>query len=519
MAIVIRKLKIHNFKKFKDLEICFNDEFNVLIGDNESGKTTILQAIDLCLSGSMFKVESLGIHELFNLEALEQFFSGSRDYNELPILSIEITLSDFNNFDYEGKKNSYNQILYGVKLLIIPNDEYSEEIKKVLNQEIVHFPIEFYKIEFRTYADNLYNMYNRKIKHLFVDNSTIDTDNSMKEFTLNLYRSYADSRIRQQHLSEYNNIKSQFEEKTLSNFNKDKEYSFGLHKTQKYSLENNLTIYDKKISIWHKGKGEQTLIKTSLAIQKKNEDIHILLLEEPENHLSSNNMLKMIERVKSINNKQLILTTHNNLILSRLNLSNAIFVGQERTTNFDAVSTGTVNFFNKQTNSNLLQFVLSNRVVLVEGPSEYILLDYFYFFIHNKHPHEDGVSIISVNGLSFLRYLEIASKQDIIVAVITDNDKDYKKNIEDKYKDYLTNTKIEIFSDKANENYTFEICLFKNNKELLEKSNLTKSGDIISFMTNNKSESALRVLNLLMEKKCEITVPSYIESAIRWIKE
>jgi len=207
------------------------------------------------------------------------------------------------------------------------------------------------------------------------------------------------------------------------------------------------------------------------------------------------------------------------LILSRLNLSNAIFVGQERTTNFDDVSTDTVNFFNKQTNSNLLQFVLSNRVILVEGPSEYILLDYFYFFIHNKHPHEDGVSIISVNGLSFLRYLEIASKQDIKVAVITDNDKDYKKNIEDKYKDYLTNTKIEIFSDKATENYTFEICLFKNNKELLEKSNLTKSGDIISFMTNNKSESALRVLNLLMEKKCDITVPSYIESAIRWIKE
>ena len=37
-------------------------------------------------------------------------------------------------------------------------------------------------------------------------------------------------------------------------------------------------------------------------------------------------------------------------------------------------------------------------------------------------PIEDGVDVISVNGLAFLRYLEIAEKLNIITAVVSDND-------------------------------------------------------------------------------------------------
>lgn len=47
----LRKLHIKNFRGIEDLEITFND-VNVLIGENNSGKSTILDAIHFCLTRS-----------------------------------------------------------------------------------------------------------------------------------------------------------------------------------------------------------------------------------------------------------------------------------------------------------------------------------------------------------------------------------------------------------------------------------------------------------------------------------
>lgn len=62
----VSKLKIENFKRFKNLEIEFvnkltediSDQF-LLLGDNGTGKTTILQAIALCLAMCSGKIRSV----------------------------------------------------------------------------------------------------------------------------------------------------------------------------------------------------------------------------------------------------------------------------------------------------------------------------------------------------------------------------------------------------------------------------------------------------------------------------
>lgn len=52
----ISKIKIHNFRRFRDIEILFNRGRNILVGDNESGKSSVLQAIDLTARGSRHRV-------------------------------------------------------------------------------------------------------------------------------------------------------------------------------------------------------------------------------------------------------------------------------------------------------------------------------------------------------------------------------------------------------------------------------------------------------------------------------
>lgn len=50
--MAIEKVIIQNFKKFKNpFEVKFNENINLLVGDNESGKSTILEAIHVALTG------------------------------------------------------------------------------------------------------------------------------------------------------------------------------------------------------------------------------------------------------------------------------------------------------------------------------------------------------------------------------------------------------------------------------------------------------------------------------------
>lgn len=74
--MAIEKVIIQNFKKFKEpFEIGFNENINLLVGDNESGKSTILEAIHVALTG-MYAGRSIRNQlsaYLFNREAVQDY--------------------------------------------------------------------------------------------------------------------------------------------------------------------------------------------------------------------------------------------------------------------------------------------------------------------------------------------------------------------------------------------------------------------------------------------------------------
>ena len=45
----IKTLHIKGFKKFSELTVPFNEHMNILVGENEAGKSTILEAIKVIL--------------------------------------------------------------------------------------------------------------------------------------------------------------------------------------------------------------------------------------------------------------------------------------------------------------------------------------------------------------------------------------------------------------------------------------------------------------------------------------
>jgi putative ATP-dependent endonuclease of OLD family len=75
-----------------------------------------------------------------------------------------------------------------------------------------------------------------------------------------------------------------------------------------------------------------------------------------------------------------------------------------------------------QSGYDTLRVVLAKRVILVEGPSDELIVQRAYRDAHGCLPIEDGVDVINVRGLSFARFLDIAKPLGKRVGVLTDND-------------------------------------------------------------------------------------------------
>lgn len=517
----ITKVKLQNFKKFKSLEIDLNKDINIIIGDNEAGKSSILLAIDLVLRGSRNKIESLGLENLFNKDVIRDFMATDRDYNQLPNLSIEIFLHSPKEEALNGENNSEKSETEGLRLRVFPNDDYSDLINYNLRKKEALFPFEYYSMEFATFAGREYNGYSKHIKHILIDNSNTNAEYAMRDYVKEVYNLTLSNREeRLQHYYDYRTLKDNFNSKALKNINDSIEqeaYSFALKNNSNNTLENELTILDNNIPIENKGRGNQTIIKTKLALSNKNKELDVLLFEEPENHLSHTNTRKLIEDIKSAAGTQIIITTHNNLIATRLDLRKCILLNSssKMPVMLSNLSIKTADFFIKSPNS-ILQYILSPKAILVEGNSEFLLMDKFAISTLKKGLSELNIDVIPIGGKFFFRYLELAKLLDLKTCVITDNDGNNENTILDKYSEYTSPKEIiKIFCSSKPEQYTFEVCIYEANKELCEViiNEKHKVKDILKYMLEHKTEVSYHLLS----SDKDIVVPEYIEKALQWI--
>lgn len=519
----ITKIILSNFKRFKQFTLDFDPKINLLIGDNEAGKSSVLLALDIVLSGSKSKVENLGLETLFNSDVIRDFLASSKKIDKLPKLYVEVYLSEQNDPNLNGKNNSTDTLCDGLRLECEPVEDYSKEIQDILGGSEPNFPFEYYSIKFVTFSGEPYTGYRKFLKHLLIDSSQINNEYATREYTKSIYGSHATVLDRNKNENQYRMSKGHFKDTALADINdKLAEYKFSIRTNAKSNLETDLIITENDIPIENKGKGRQCFIKTEFALRKNEADhrLDTLLLEEPENHLSHTNMKKLIQRMSESENNQVFIATHSNLICTRLGLQQAIILNSsiENQVTLKSLPLDTAKFFMKAPDNNILEFVLSKKVILVEGDAEYILMDAFYKkYEVGASLEKEGVHVISVGGTSFKRYLDLAKLLDIKTAVLRDNDKNYEVNCVDNYKDYIKSN-IKIFSDADNTRYTFEVCIYQDNKKVCDElfSPGRRTMSVQDYMLGNKADVAFELLD---KKEAELVVPAYINEAIKWIKE
>lgn len=528
MASIITKIKLINFKQFRNYIIEPKPHINVLIGDNESGKSSILEAIDIVAGGNVRRVENLGLDRLLNIQAVQEFHIGNRIYDNLPKMIIELYLQGVFDHTVNGKNNTDGITCDGIRLVCEPNFDFQNEITESLKNQKDYFPYDYYSIRFSTFADEGYSGYKKKLKSILIDSTNMNSEHATNDFIKRTYYQYTEDDIKERaiHKGKYRQLRDSYRTESLQGLNaripSGKKYAFGLKVSSAMGLEDNLMIYEDEIGIDSKGMGKQVFIKTDFALERAGQNMDVILLEEPENHLSHVNLRKLIQCVADAQNGQLFITTHNSLISTRLELRNLLIMhkkAKQQPISLHNLNESTAKYFMKAPAAGIIEFAISNRVILVEGPSEYMLFEKFYMIVTNHKPEQDDVHIIDVRGLSFKRYLEIAQLLKNKVAVVTDNDGDAQTHCTEKYKDFVNDSNIKIFFESDNHKKTFEIVLYNDNRELFDWI-FEGTTDIQDYMLKNKTESAFSLLDLDFEDENEqLIVPDYIRGAIEWIRE
>ncbi len=526
---IITKIKLQNFKKFHRFSVNFDPEINLLIGDNEAGKSTILTAIELVLSGSRSKVETVGLEKLFNTSVIQEFLANGKKFEDLPTLIVEVYLNEQNNPSLNGKNNLDGVSSDGLQLICEPNEDFSHEIAQVLAQPEANFPFEYYSIRFSTFSGEAYTGYRKFLRYLTLDSSQINNEYATKEYIKTVYESHVEQPQRIGLQNDYRMQKENFKENNLKSINDTLDnYQFAVKSGSKSNLETDLTITEDDVPLDNKGTGRQCFIKTEFALQRRNpdQDLDILLLEEPENHLSHTNMKKLVDLISESEAKQIFIATHSSLISTRLDLRKTVFMNSTSPAPLllKNLPRDTAKFFMKAPDNNILEFVMSPKVILVEGDAEYMLIEQLYKNVVGSTPNKDDVHIISVGGTSFKRYLDIAKLLNIRVAAIRDNDKDKQFNCVDSYSDYIADN-MQVFFDEDDANWTFEICMYNSNSDtcddlfnckLRKKKNSEEKTTVTEYMLNNKANAAFELLD---KKPNDLVAPDYIARAFAWIRE
>lgn len=210
-----------------------------------------------------------------------------------------------------------------------------------------------------------------------------------------------------------------------------------------------------------------------------------------------------------------------------MNLSNTIWINEDKSCSLNEIPKDTAEYFEKTDNMNILHFILSKKVIIVEGNSEYVLLPYLVKNTLGLSLDKTGVEVLSGAGITYKHYVEVSKVIKNKLLVITDNDKSqetidniYSDNAEFKKK----NLPILIKCDQNTDNFTFEVCLYEKNKDTLKGISDCKPGTHsvyrgvpttkdLAFMLKNKTESALKIT----KDYDNVLLPEYIKEGLDWL--
>ena len=531
---MITKIKIHNYRIYQDFELTPNPKLNVVVGANESGKSTLVEAIALALTG---RIDGRGASELlnpywFNTDNVEKFIL-KRNAGEpvaFPEIRIEIFFENRDELQHLcGAINSEVPTLAcpGVSLSILPNPEYIAELEAWAEKPSAILPVEYYMVDWRSFADNVITNRPKQLATAIIDSRTVRSSTGIDYHLRQIIEDHLHPSERAAISLAYRQVKASMSDSALTEINQrigklqaslhNHSISLAMDQSARTSWEGSVTPHVDKVPFSMSGQGQQAAIKVSLAMNKHSDRAYFVIVEEPENHLTHTSLTTLLSRMESLSGEQqqLFITTHSSFVLNRLGLDTLLLMGRGEAHRIPDLDPATVSYFQKLPGHDTLRMALADKIVLVEGPSDEIIFERVFKDIHGRTPMECGIDVLSMRGLSLKRCLGLCAALDKTVAALRDNDGSEPLQLRAQVQNMLQTGRRELFIGAVEHGETLEPQLIHFNGEgvLRDILGIQAHADLSKWMRREKTEVALR----LVQSEQKIVPPEYMLQAAKFI--
>ena len=445
--MIISELKVYNFRRFKSvdgapgLHITFHEGLNALIGENDSGKTAVIDALKLVIltqSNEYIRPMEEDFYKPINGDAYSEFkidctitkFTQNEAKNFIEYLKFknngeiieytlelhyrawkeghkifqELRVGDVDDgISIDGKARDLLKAVY-LKPLRDAEREMSSGRGSRISQILLNHPV--FKDKKEHAIRDIFQEANKKIENYF-------TNDEEGRHILNTIRD------------------------NLEAFNDKGQASNAELKTSDIQLKAILESLSLNAPEINPGLGELNLlfIAAELLLLKDDTDggMKLALIEELEAHLHPQAQLRLISYLQNEYNEndvQIIVSTHSPILASKINLKNLILMkdgfGYDLAEGMTGLQKGDYLFLQRFLDSTKANLFFAKGIIMVEGDAENILIPVIADIL--DYPLEKyGISIVNVGSTAFLRYSRIMVRKDghtigIPVSVITDCD-------------------------------------------------------------------------------------------------
>lgn len=531
---MITRVIVKNFRRLRRLDFTPLDGMNIIVGDNEAGKSTLLEALSLVLTGRVNgRRASEEINPYwFNVDEVSEFFAqvATGAIVQPPKILIEAYFAkDDQPQTLRGKTNSRREDCPGLRLEIDLDPEFDLEFSEYLRgSHPPVLPTEYFQSRWTDFRDMGLQRRPPEFAIAFIDSKTVRSTSGVDYYTRQMLADAVERREGAKISVAYRQSRHELTQSALSGVNQAiktmTEQTIGerieLHMDQSNSTSWEAAVIPQvgQVPFALAGQGQQVKIKTALALQSTANKTGFVLVEEPENHLSHTSLSAVVNSIETLaTGRQSFVVTHSSYVMNRLGLDRLHLMYRGTISDFQTLNDGTVEYFRKQSGYDTLRTVLARRLVIVEGPSDEMLFNRAYKDRIGVDPTDDGVDVITY-GTQNRRPLELAHLLDRPAAVLRDVDKRTPQYWRDRAKPFLKEGVREMFIGDPNDGNTLEPQICAANSSSLDTLRAivkcSEGTDLVDHMTGDKTEAAW----LIATSTSQIAYPAYFIEAIDFIR-